>query len=83
MPAQRELDAQDPFFFFFYLYNRYPPVLIQAVFQQRHLRRDGRGRIHVYLSSRLCWKRLPFEEATLPGEWVILFLYCCTNLNSV
>lgn len=72
MPAQRELDAQDPSFF--YLYNRYSPVLIQAVFQQRHLHRDGRGRIHVHLSSRICRKRLPFEEAALPGVRVINFL---------
>ena len=60
------------FYLFIFFPNRYSPVLIQALCQQCHLHRDGRGRIPMHLSPRLRWRKLQPEDRTLPYKWVLV-----------
>lgn len=63
--GRRRESTQDLKTAFFFLYNRYSPVLIQALCWQCHLHRDRRGGIPVHLSTRLHGWKLPPAARTM------------------
>lgn len=65
---ERERSKNSIFFFF---YNRYSPVLVQAMRWKFHLHRDRRGGIPVHLPAWLHGWQLPPETRNLPHKRVM------------